>query len=253
MQQTKKGNIMKILKITLLSLVISTSILGRESFSLHEFVVGQESGLHQSQQVKYSLNNESRRHINAQNRSGKTELMFQASSGDIIKVKHLLNEHKGLINVNLPDNRLGKTALMFAAQGGWGKTIKCLVKNGADMDLQDEDGNNALMYAISSGYSNAVWPLMRTKNINAQNNQGKTALMIAVAGGWGNLPIIEALVAKNSIDLAQLENALESAKDCDVKKCLQRAIDYRQKGSSFMGYVSWFIYRIRAIFSVTNI
>ena len=64
-----------------------------------------------------------------------------------------------------------------------------LVVPGIDVNLQNEDGNTALIYAASRGYEDIVARLLAAPGIdvNLQNNDGKTALDFAVKKGHQNI------------------------------------------------------------------
>ncbi len=91
-------------------------------------------------------------------------------------------------DVNLQDNE-GKTALMYAAELGLLLSVDFFLTNGADPDLQDNNGRTALMYAIRR-YENIDTVrllLVARANVNLQDNEGKTALWLARNKGYTDI------------------------------------------------------------------
>jgi hypothetical protein len=80
----------------------------------------------------------------------------------------------------------GRSALMLAAENGRTDAVKLLVERGAEVDLRDQWGRTALMYACS--YEEASTPerleiikflIDRGADVNAKTESGETALMYA--------------------------------------------------------------------------
>lgn len=61
-----------------------------------------------------------------------------------------------------------------------------LLKNGADVNQQDEDGNTPLIMAAMGGRGDMMSMLIHEKGVHVdhQNNQGKTALMSLMGNGF---------------------------------------------------------------------
>ncbi len=75
--------------------------------------------------------------------------------------------------------------LIEAAQTGDAKLVKSLIDAGANVDLQDRDGNTALIWAAYSGYKDIVIMLVEAgANINHKNKKNDTALMFAHIQGF---------------------------------------------------------------------
>lgn len=73
------------------------------------------------------------------------------------------------------------TPLMYASSAGHTKTVQVLIKNGANVNVRDDDGDTALAYAAVRG---APIDLVKTllsagADVNIKNNRGQTALMLA--------------------------------------------------------------------------
>ena len=94
-------------------------------------------------------------------------------------------------DVNL-QSKQGRTTLMSAAFRGLKDTVQFLLHSGANPDLTDSHGMNALMYAArgcfwsyrKSGYINVVRILLdRTTDLGHRDNRDRTALKIAKSEG----------------------------------------------------------------------
>ncbi len=106
--------------------------------------------------------------VNIQNKHGETTLMNAAGKG-LTKVCLALIENGA--DVNTQDND-GDTALMWA--------LALIEENGAD----DNDGNAALMRGTDEDYLEVCLTLIKNgADVNLQNNDGYTALMWAVKNG----------------------------------------------------------------------
>ena len=92
-----------------------------------------------------------------------TMLLSAASDGNVELVKQLV---KNGANVNI-QNREGATPLHMAASGGQveilpnaGAIVEILLKAGADVNIQDTDGDTPLHYAAYKGHTEAVEALL---------------------------------------------------------------------------------------------
>lgn len=86
--------------------------------------------------------------IHQANTAGRTPLMFAASGPFPETVKFLLENG---VNPNVQDSIEGWTALMYAAAEGNLKVIEVLLEYGADASLEDKDGDRAIDFASGSG------------------------------------------------------------------------------------------------------
>ena len=121
----------------------------------------------------------------------------------ILLLTKIIDNNLNIINVQ---NKDGKTALMLATDEKFYQDpfnniaemllefVKMLLKNGADITLIDNDGNNALMHSISNGAPVKIIMLLllniidnKMNIINVQNKDGNTALMLAVNIGWNDI------------------------------------------------------------------
>ena len=78
----------------------------------------------------------------------------------------------------------GQRALMIASSNGYSETVKLLLEHKANVDAQNADGWSSLMFACLKGESEtARVPLEYRANLNEQNKDGLSALMITSREG----------------------------------------------------------------------
>lgn len=90
-------------------------------------------------------------------------------------------------DINFQDDVLDSTALMIACSSSNPGNVSTLLREGADPNLVDENGNSALGHAIDAGCLECVKLLL---NYNVDINEiraGKTPLMVAVCQDEENL------------------------------------------------------------------
>ena len=131
--------------------------------------------------------------------------------GDVEKVASLLDT----VNINSRDIDNKTTGLMQAAWNGKTQVVKLLLQHGASIDLQDVDGETALMAAIDHSRTipkNIVRALIDGgANLNIQNKSGWTALMMAAQ-------------MKKLVDIVEI--LLKSGAKTDIKNnCGDTALD----------------------------
>jgi len=116
--------------------------------------------------------------------------------GDVEKInKHLKNG----VDINF-QNEDGLTSLMIASYYGNNIIVQLLCEKGAAINLQNHDGYTALMYAASCNKYEAVKLLLaKGAKVNIQNHDGWTALMHAIAFE-GSDETVE-LLCENGADL----------------------------------------------------
>ncbi|XP_072862519.1 ankyrin repeat domain-containing protein 29 isoform X3 [Chlorocebus sabaeus] len=91
----------------------------------------------------------------------------------------------------------GTTLLMVAAYAGHIDCVRELVLQGADINLQREDGGTALLAASQYGHMQVVETLLKHgANIHDQLYDGATALFLAAQGGY--LDVIRLLLASGA-------------------------------------------------------
>lgn len=110
---------------------------------------------------------------------------------------------------NTQENYLAgnKTALMYAAEKGNLEVVRTLINKEIDhlLDLQDNLGNTALMYAARIGDQNIFEQLIIAgANVNIVNNANETAIDIANANGH-NMPDPQVVLDMHAL-VQQMQN-----------------------------------------------
>jgi len=158
-------------------------------------------------------------------------IVSEAGQGHVDKLKELLKAHPDKVDIVRSD----KTALQIASHQGFTEVVEFLVQLGANVNLQDAEGDTALHYAafgnqpttaaallkggadgnklnknkcsplhvaVNKGYTGVVKTLLSYScNVNAQDSYGDTVLHDAIAKDF--FEIVELLVNFLGIDLSK--------------------------------------------------
>ncbi|BFY99638.1 hypothetical protein BsWGS_02678 [Bradybaena similaris] len=131
--------------------------------------------------------------INKQNKAGYTPIML-AGLLTLQNPEHLETVRRlfSLGDVNARATSTKQTALMLAASHGRTEMVRLLVEEGADVNLQDEDGSTALMCACEHGNLDIVNFLLAQPGIDANiaDNEDSTALSIAMQAGHKDVGVV---------------------------------------------------------------
>jgi ankyrin repeat protein len=117
--------------------------------------------------------------VNAQDEEGRTALI-QATIYNNVEVVQILIEHGA--NVNTRDFFGGNAALHFAAKNYSLELLQLLLKNKAEIDIKDINGNTPLFQAVvnASGKGGVIQQLLlHGADRNLKNNQGVSPLELA--------------------------------------------------------------------------
>jgi len=110
---------------------------------------------------------------------------------DIEALERLLGEGA---DINAAKGTYKTTMLMEAAVRGNVRVMRLLLERGADVNMVDQDGWNALMGATVEGRLEPVKLLLEhSADVNAKNRKGETALVMAT--GMKHAEIKDALLA----------------------------------------------------------
>ena len=138
--------------------------------------------------------------VNAGTNNGVTPLIIAAENGHINAVTSLV---KCGANVDLQDSD-GKTALHHAVYGSdvSCEILSCLIEMGADVNAGGNINHTPLMIAAEKGHINAVTFLIRNgADVDLQDqNYGETALFCAVRGFDASCEVLNCLT-KNGADI----------------------------------------------------
>lgn len=134
--------------------------------------------------------------VNITNEFGENALLIACDgyyphyqSGYTSIVKELINRGSKLDLVSTEFNRNGYTALLLAAKNGYDKILIDLINAGADINVKNKEGKNALIIAVENSvytenkneydYIETIKILIsKIQNINEKDNFGNTALNI---------------------------------------------------------------------------
>ncbi|XP_077986908.1 NF-kappa-B inhibitor-like protein 1 [Glandiceps talaboti] len=117
-------------------------------------------------------------------RKREEKLLRYVKEGNLQKLKMHLKKNKKLDVNTAKDEGHGRTALHLACLLGDDAVVRCLLKFGADVSVQDEDGNTALHIALMEvlngrryAYSDIVEPLLRHRStsLKIRNRRGQSS------------------------------------------------------------------------------
>lgn len=157
-------------------------------------------------------------------------IISEAGQGNLEKLKELLRVHPDKVNIVRSD----KTALQIASHQGFTGVVEFLLQLGANVNLQDTEGDTALHYAafgnqpltaaallrggadgnrlnknkcsplhvaVNKGYTQVVETFLSSScNVNAQDSYGDTVLHDAIAKDFAD--IVELLINFRGVDLS---------------------------------------------------
>ncbi|WP_153074233.1 ankyrin repeat domain-containing protein [Paraburkholderia bonniea] len=116
-----------------------------------------------------------------------------------------------IINVDAKDDNKGRTGLHYASQNLSNMLLE-FIRYGANLDIQDDDGNTALHLALSGGLaSNAILLLKAGAQINLVNKNGETPAALAKKNGFSS-NLLQTLINQDEFSVSCL---IRSA-DADV-------------------------------------
>ncbi|XP_067653208.1 putative ankyrin repeat protein RF_0381 [Haliotis asinina] len=118
----------------------------------------------------------------AVNQKRRNSLHLSSAGGHVDTVKYVLKH----TSVDIDSKDYGEmTPVLIAVSHGKNEVFHILVKNGADLSVIDEDGDNILHLACRGGHVKIVnYILMQNiVDINAKNSDGETPVMLAANSG----------------------------------------------------------------------
>jgi len=129
--------------------------------------------------------------LDIKNRNGNTPLIEAAKYTDTEIIKLLIDAGANTNNINIQNNN-GDTALMYASHNNNPEIVKMLLDNDANPNIQDQDGNTALIWAAKHTYIDIVF----VKGGNPDIQKEKTAFNLAAIRN--NTKIVQMLLDKGA-------------------------------------------------------
>ena len=171
-----------------------------------------------------------------------TPLIIAAHNGHLNSVTILLRygadiEDRGTVKI-ADEVVKGCTSLWAAAASGHLDVVKLFINKGAFIDLQDEDGDNALHYAVKGGHLKIVSELLALGASQLPNDLGLTPLFYACDECF--IEMVEHIINRPECTKEQRIDALEllgatianSDTSCDTEKAfsyMKRGMEIRYK------------------------
>jgi ankyrin repeat protein len=132
--------------------------------------------------------------INTPDQSGRTPLVAAVQCGQLAVLQELMKENKIQENEDL---ELSRSLLILAAEWGHLDIVKYLIREGAEINYQCQDGSTALMRASATGYTKVVKFLIEEgAKVDHEDLGGATPLVCAVEGG--HIGVIRQLLAEGT-------------------------------------------------------
>lgn len=132
---------------------------------------------------------------------------------------------KGYSSNNLDEPQNGASALIAASRGGTIDVVRDLLANRVNLNLRNNDGNNALWFACFQNHLPLIRLLINAGiDLDNQNDNGVTVLMYAASAG--KTEVVKLLLAAGANPhLRNLDDfsALEFASTVEIFKLLRQA------------------------------
>ncbi len=126
-------------------------------------------------------------------------MMNALRNGNRQEFKNLVRENPTAVNRK---GATGWTPLMYAALYGDAEAVRLLLAKGAEVNLRNEGGGTALMYAVDDPGKTRLL-LEHGADPNVSSGEGRTALLIA-AGRTGSSPVVKLLLEHGANPAARL-------------------------------------------------
>ena len=168
--------------------------------------------------------------VNLQDAFGNTAVYYALnySDGSPEVLSRLMRDRAAVNNACRRDNC---TPLMMACQYGHMNAVTFLIEHGANMDLQDEDGNTALHYAVNAGAVDTLLDLGALHLIPVCNKHGLTPLL--QASNRRKSEKVKCLIQRPEITKEQKIEALELLGASIITECdpgIEKGFKYIKNG-----------------------
>ena len=137
-------------------------------------------------------------------RDGRTALHFAIY---YISPASIVEGSSSLVKYGATPTICNETLQMLGRCDGHENVVAFLIEHGADLDLQDKDGDTALYYAASSSLPEIVKTFLNLGASHMCNHQGLTPLHQASISA--NIAVVEYLIQRPEITREQRVDALE--------------------------------------------
>lgn len=129
------------------------------------------------------------------------QLIQAANRKDTGTIRRLLEEG---VDINIQDSE-GRTSTMIATYNNDEETAKILIDAGADVNIKDDMKNNPFLYAGAEGYINILKLVIKAgADPSITNRYGGTALIPASEHGY--VDVIKELLTNTDIDINHVNN-----------------------------------------------
>jgi len=150
------------------------------------------------------------------------QLLELARDGKVVEMEDLFKDES--IEVDL-ENDNGWTALVFAASQGQAAAVKCLIKHGADVGHHESDGWTSLMFASYIGHKDVVDALLRANaSVLDKADSGVNVLDAALLNEHYDPDVVTELASMG------LREALNLRKTKDIMAMVVKGADLETKG-----------------------
>ncbi|MEM8696304.1 MAG: ankyrin repeat domain-containing protein [Pseudomonadota bacterium] len=158
---------------------------------------------------------------------------------DFATVRDLVEQPSSTV-INVRDRSTGEGALHIVTRRRDSQWLLYLLRQNANPNLRDSDGNTALHIAAQIGYPDAVnWLRIVNADLNARNDRGETPLILAVQQRNG--AIVRQLVdaganpdiADSIIGLSARDYAARDGRSADILEILDSATPETEERTTF--------------------
>jgi ankyrin repeat protein len=175
---------------------VDVNVKNEKLYNRTALMVAADRGL---EDIAHELLKHDRISVNEQDSEGNTALSLACSQGHL-NIASALSTKPG-INLNIKEKQFGRTALLLAAELNHAEIVDDLLCNGAETDLEDMRGGNAVLRAAEEGGLEALQKLIDygatvgDEKVGA-DEEGRTPLHLASRNE--HIEVLQILVEKYS-------------------------------------------------------
>lgn len=148
---------------------------------------------------------------------------------DFATVRDLVEAPSSTV-INVRDQSTGEAALHILTRGRDSSWLLYFLRQDANPNIRDNEGNTPLHIAAQIGYADAAnWLRIVDADIDARNNRGETPLILAVQQRQGAIvrQLVDAganpAIADSVIGLSALDYAIRDGRSADIVEILESA------------------------------